>query len=437
MFLIPIIAGSLIQQLYTTVDAIIVGQFVGKTGLAAIDSVYTLFKFPLNFLSGLSAGATIMVSKYFGQKNNEEIDCAIHTGYTVAIILGFVFSLIGVLFTPQLLHIMAVPDDIYQMTALYCRIYFAGLWTMTLYNMVAGILRAFGDSRSPFVILIACCVINVAGDFLLVGAFHMGVAGAAIATIVAQLVSAMLAMQMLSKTHNHCHNSVWHLFFCKEHIMEIITKGFPIGLQGILFPIANSIIQASINNMGTDVIAAWAVVNKLDLLIWLIADATSPALSTYVSQNLGAKKKDRIFKGACIGTAFGVICVALISLVLFLVPGPLGRLFISSKDAEIVIPYVVTYLKMMAPFYVFYALAEGMSGTCCGMGDTLKPMIVTMLCTCGLRVVGIFFVLPHYRSMECIVVIYILSWIVTGITFLGMFLVKNRKLTLSDSACAA
>ena len=428
LFVLPIIGGSLIQQLYTTVDAIIVGKFIGKTGLAATDSVSILFKFPINFLSGLSAGATIVISKYFGSRDEEELDCSIHTAYTIAIVLGIACSVIGVILAPQLINLMAVPADIKPVTLAYVRVYFAGLWSMTLYNMVAGILRAFGNSRAPFFILIACCITNVVGDLLLVGVFSMGVVGAAIATIASQLLSAVLAMYLLGKTHTHCHEHIWQIKFCREHLPMMLSIGLPLGLQSILFPIANSIVQASINVMGTDIIAAWAVANKLDLLIWLIADAMSPALSTYVAQNIGGNRKDRVFQGTVIGAAMSFGLVGFISLLLFFFSGPLGSLFVTASDAEAIVPLVIHYMKMMAPFYVFYTFAESFSGACCGMGDTIRPMITTLICTCGLRVVAIFFILPMFHSMDCIVWIYIASWIVTGMSFLVMFLVKVRKL---------
>lgn len=427
-FILPIMAGSLIQQLYTTVDAVVVGQFVGKKGLAAIDSVGTLFKFPINFLNGLSAGATIVISTYFGGKNDEELDCSIHTAYTIAIVLGIICSAAGILLAPQLLHVMAVPEDIFDITLVYVRIYFGGLWTLTLYNMAAGILRAFGNSRSPFYILIVSCIINVVGDVVLVGFFHGGVAAAAIATVSAQTVSALLAMRALSHVHTSCHKHVWQVIFCPEHFRKIIEIGFPLGLQAILFPIANSIVQSSVNTMGTDIIAAWAICGKLDLLIWLVADAMSPALSTYAAQNLGAGCKERVSHGVFLGAAASACAVGLISLILYLVPGPLGSLFVSELDAVVIVPYVIRFMRMMAPFYIFYAFAEAFSGACCGLGDTIRPMIITLLCTCGLRVAAIFLILPMFRSMECIVWIYVASWIVTGVSFIIMFLYKKRRM---------
>lgn len=430
-FIVPIIAGSLIQQLYTTVDAIIVGRFVGKAGLAAVDSVGTMFKFPINFLNGMSAGATIIVSRYFGQKNDDELDCTIHTAYTVALILGMICSAAGVVLAPYLLKLMAVPQDICEITLVYVRIYFAGLWTVTLYNMISGVIRAFGDSKSPLYILIFCCIINVVGDLLLVGALHMGVAGAAIATIASQAVSALLAMRILAHKHSHCHQHIWQIKFCPEHTGIMLKLGLPLAFQAILFPIANSIVQANVNTMGTDQIAAWAVCAKLDLIIWLIADAMSPALSTYVAQNLGAKKNHRITQGVYIGAAASMAAVGFISLLLYLFAGPLGDLFVSKADAEVLRPYVVRYMQLMAPFYIFYAAAEAFSGACCGLGDTVRPMITTLICTCGLRVAAILFVLPQARSMETIVWIYIASWIVTGVSFAVMFRYQQAKRKLS------
>lgn len=426
-FILPIIAGSLIQQLYTTVDAVIVGRFVGKDGLAAVDSVGTLFKFPINFLNGMSAGATIIVSRFFGQKNEDELDCTIHTAYTVALVLGVVCSVAGALLAPWLLKLMAVPEDIYGMTLMYVRIYFAGLWTVTLYNMISGVIRAFGDSRSPLRILIVCCILNVAGDLLLVGFLGLGVAGAALATIAAQAISAVLAMQVLAHKHNHCHEHIWQIHFCPEHIGMMLKLGLPLGLQAILFPIANSIVQANVNTMGTDQIAAWAVCAKLDLIIWLIADAMSPALSTYVAQNLGAGKRHRVTQGVLVGAVSSAAAIGLVSALLYCFAGPLGDLFVSRRDAVILRPYVVKYMTRMAPFYVFYALAEAFSGACCGLGDTVGPMVTTLICTCGLRVAAILFVLPQARSMETIVWIYIASWIVTGLSFTVMFFYKQGK----------
>ena len=428
LFVLPIIAGSLIQQLYIAADAVIVGQFAGKTGLAAIDSVHTLFKFPLNFMSGLSAGATIVISGYFGAKKYDDLKCSARTAYTLAAILGVICSVAGVLITPQLLELMDVPLDIRPMTAIYCRIYFGGIWSMVLYNMAAGVLRALGDSKNPLYILMVCSAVNIAGDLLLVGVFDMGVGGAAAATVLAQIVSAACALFLMIRTvHGAADSHLLKPHYCNIHMVQMVKKGMPLALQGILFPIANSIVQASVNGMGTDAIAAWSICGKLDMLIWLIADAMGPAMTTYTAQNLGAGRKDRVKKGVFAGGGIAVFSIALISAVLYAGTPVLGCLFIAKADAAAIVPIAAHYMKLMAPFYVFYGVYEICSGTCCGMGDTVHPMILTLICTCLLRVLAIWFVLPRFESMECIIGIYIVSWIASGTAFTIMYLNKSRR----------
>lgn len=428
-FILPMILGSLIQQLYTTADAVIVGQLVGKSGLAAIDSVHTLFKFPINFMNGLAAGATILISGYYGAKDNEGLCCCIHTANTLALVLGVVCAIIGVLLTPWMLGIMAVPEDIYAQTLAYCRIYFGGIWAMVLYNMMSGILRAFGDSKRPLYILIFSSLLNILGDFLLVGFFHLGVQGAALATVFAQAVSVVCTSRMLEKLKQiQTLKPITHLHFCAKHMNYMIKTGFPLALQSILFPIANSIVQANVNGMGTDSIAAWGICDKMNLLIWLIADAMSPALTTYTAQNIGAKQIGRVKNGVLLGTAMSAGAVVLVSLVLYFGAGFIGGWFVPVEDQSAVIPLVIHYTRMMAPFFVFYTLAEAFTGACCGMGDTLKPMLTTLVTVCLLRVVCISFVFPAYQTMECIVGIYIASWIAAGLAFTVMYVWKQRKL---------
>ena len=429
LFVLPIIAGSLIQQLYTTVDAVIVGQFTGKTGLAAIDSVYTLFKFPINFMNGLAAGATIIISGYFGAKEKEGLHCAVRTALLVAVFLGIICSVGGVLLSPWLLDVMSVPKEIQGDSLIYCRIYFGGLWAMILYNMMAGILRAFGDSKRPLYVLIICAIVNVVGDFLLVGVFHTGVGGAAAATVLSQAVSVLVLWVMLTKA-DFLEGSlaISKIKICKEHMVMMIQKGFPLALQSMLFPVANSIVQASVNTMGTDSIAAWGICDKLDLLIWLIADSMGPALTTYTAQNIGAGKQHRAKMGALVGTGISVLAVGLISVVLYFGSGVIGPWFIAKKDVDALIPLVVRYMRMMAPFFVFYAVAEAYSGACCGLGETLVPMITTLLTICLFRVVAIFVVLPKFGTMECIVWIYIASWVLAGCSFVVLYSIKERKL---------
>lgn len=427
-FVMPIMLGTLIQQLYVTTDAIIVGQFAGKEGLASIDAVAALFKFPLNFMNGLAAGATIHISRYFGAGDKNKLKRSVQAACAVAAVLGVVCSVSGVCFSEQLLYLMDVPENIFRETLAYTRIYFAGIWSMILYNMAAGILRAFGDSRSPLYVLILCSICNIAGDYLLVGILGFGVEGAAAATVASQIISVLCALILLNRSMKGRRPLFGRpLWGGLEHVKEMIVTGFPLALQSMLFPVANSIVQVSVNRMGSDTIAAWGVCNKLDMFIWLVADAMGPALTTYVAQNLGAGQKHRVKKGVAVGTAMSVGIVAAISLLLYLGAGAMGGWFVSGEDAGILILLVVKYMHMMAPFYVFYAVAEALSGSCCGMGNTVLPMITTLVTICLLRVAGIWLIQPRYESMECIVWIYIASWITAGLAFFVMYLIQAGK----------
>lgn len=429
-FVLPIILGSLIQQLYTTADAVIVGQFAGKAGLAAIDSVHTLFKFPINFMNGLSAGATILISGYYGSRDREGLRGCVRAASTMALVLGLACAVAGVILTPWLLGVMAVPEDIFSQTLAYCRVYFGGIWAMVLYNMTAGILRAFGDSRRPLYVLILSSFLNIAGDFLLVGVFELGVQGAAIATVFAQAVSVICTGRMLARLeYLRVPGPSDRLGVSSGQLSTMIKTGFPLALQSILFPIANTIVQASVNGMGTDSIAAWGICDKMNMLIWLIADAMSPALTTYTAQNIGAGQYGRVKKGVLLGAAMSAGAVCLVSLVLYLGAGFIGGWFVSAGDRAAVIPLVVRYTRMMAPFLVFYALAEAFTGACCGMGDTLKPMLTTLVTVCLLRVACILLLLPRYHTMECIAGIYIASWIAAGLAFSVMYARKQKTMT--------
>lgn len=427
-FIIPMMLGSLIQQLYTMTDSVIVGQFTGKVGLAAINSVATLFKFPLNFMNGLAAGATILISRAFGADDKEDLHRSIHAALAVSVLLGVVFTVGGVIATPWLMRAMSIPEDIWEPTRVYCSVYFSGLWAMVLYNMLAGILRALGDSRRPLYVLILCCVVNILGDLLLVGVFHMGVGGAAAATVAAQIVSVVAVFILLNRSLGGELFKKGNRYLHRQSFADMLRKGLPLAIQSILFPVANSIIQASVNTMGTEAIAAWGICDKLDLLIWLVADSMSPALTTYIAQNIGAGKYDRVRKGAVTGTLMSAVTVAFISLILYFGSGFFGGWFISSKDAGDILPLVVRYMSLMCPFFFFYSFAEGFSGACCGMGNTLVPMITTLTTICLLRVLSIWFILPHYGTMECIVWIYIASWIAAGAAFTGLFVIRSRKL---------
>ena len=429
LFALPILAASLFQQLYTTVDAVIVGQFSGKTGLAAIDSVYNLLKLPVNFLVGLSAGATIIVSQLIGGKRDGEAADTVHTAVVFAFVGGVLFSALGIATAPACLELMDVPEAIHPMTLCYVRIYFSGLACSMLYNITAGILRAAGDSRTPFCILAAAGVVNVVLDLIFVGGCALGVSGAAAATVFSQLVSAALGLAALLRAGGWNRIALRGMRFHRGPLRRVLRLGLPIGLQSSLYPIANMMIQAGINAMGTDNIAAWALCGKLDFLIWLSADSMAMAVSTFAAQNYGAGRYDRVRAGVRAGLAISLLVVLLLSAVLYVWCEPLGRLFINSSDYGI-IPRMGRFMRFMAPLYFLYVFGEILAGAIRGTGETLKPMLLTLAGTCLSRILWIRLVVPRHNEMEAIIASYPVSWIITGVFFL-VFYQFHRKNALT------
>lgn len=272
LYFLPILAGGLFQQLYSTVDAVILAQFAGKAGLAAMDSIYNLLKLPVNFFVGLSTGATIIISQYFGAKDERMLGKAVHTAVAFSLAGGAALSVLCVIAAPWGLELMGVPDEIFALTLLYVRVYFGGFAASMVYNVGAGILRAVGDSKTPFLILIASSVTNIVLDLLFVAALGWSAPGTAFATVLAQCLSAVLALFLLGRGAGACKLSIKKLRFDLGVLRKIFAIGLPIALQSTLYPIANMTVQSTVNQTGTDNIVAWALCGKLDFLITIAPD---------------------------------------------------------------------------------------------------------------------------------------------------------------------
>ena len=423
-FCIPLLARSLFQQLYTTVDAVIIGQFAGKQGLAAIDAVYSLLKLPTNFLVGLSNGAMILISQYCGGKKERELSDTVHNAMIFSALSGLLFSVIGVVIAPMCISWVKVPSDIAPLSLAYVRICFGGLIFSTVFNMGAGILQAIGDSKTPFYILLATGSINVFLDIVFIRFLCWGVTGAALATVAAQVISALIVLCPLIRGKNRVHVKSAETKLDMSVLKSIVWLGLPIGAQSVFYPIANMMIQTAINQTGTDNIAAWALCGKLDFLIWLCADSLASAISVFVAQNYGAKQHSRIRQGVQVGLIMTVSVIAAISTILYFWYEPLGRLVINADDYD-VIPLMGGVMRFLAPLYFTYVFGEVLSGAIRGMGETFKPMLLTLAGTCITRIVWIAFV-PH-NNLHTILVSYPLSWILTALLFVGMYINASKK----------
>ncbi|MEL3913695.1 MATE family efflux transporter [Treponema pedis] len=427
IFTLPILAGNFFQHLYTAADAVIVGKFTGKEGLAAIDSVLSLLKLPVNLFSGLSAGTSILVSQLFGAKKYKELLNTLHCSTALTLILGAVLSVIGVLISPALLFIMNIPEDIFEMTLAYLRIYFAGMAVSLFYNIGAGILRAMGNSKTPFYALIISSVLNVALDLIFIGILKWGIGGAAFATVLAQFFSALIIFFALTEKTSLSPLQISKLKVHRYDAIRITKTGLPIGIQAAFFPIANMIIQARVNGTGTENIAAWALCGKLDFLIWILLEAMTVSVSTFAAQNYGAGKYKRVIEVTRTGLIMSLILIGAICTVLYFWNVPLGKLFINSKDYQ-VLKVMERLMRILAPFYTVFVFTEIFSAVIHASGETFKPMIITLLGICASRILWIFFIVPLNPVIEIIVLAFPISWTLTSVVFTVYFFFYRKTL---------
>ncbi len=419
LFFFPILFGTFFQQLYNTVDAIIVGRFVGKEGLAAVGgSAAMIINLLVGFFIGLSSGATVIISQFYGARQQAKVSQAVHTAVAFSIAGGLVIMAVGLITAPAALRAMGTPEETMADSILYLRIYFLGLIGNLLYNMGAGILRAIGDSKRPLYFLIVGCMTNIVLDVVLVLFFRMGVAGAAWATILSQLAAAVLVIATLLKTDDMYRLNWREVRIHPDMLLRIIQIGLPAGLQSVMYSASNIIIQSSVNALGTNVVAAWTAYGKIDVIYWTIINAFGISITTFVGQNFGAGKLDRVYKGirVCLGISAGA--TIFLSLLLYQFGQYIYLLF--TTDAE-VIAKGVEILHFLAPTLITYVCIEILSGALRGIGDCWIPMIMTALGVCLLRVVWIVVAVPLYPDIKTICFSYPLTWTVTSILFLVYF----------------
>lgn len=427
IFFFPLLFGTFFQQLYNTADAIFVGHFVGKEALSAVGGATgTLINLLIGFFVGISSGATVAISQFYGGKNENEVQKAVHTALALAIVGGAVITFVGILGAPIALKWMGTPDDIMHYSLTFLRIYFAGTIANLIYNMGAGILRAIGDSKRPLYFLILSVALNILLDFIFVVLFQWGVAGAAFATVVSQIVSAVLVCITLMRTSDTYKLYLKKIRFHGDTLHRIVRIGFPAGLQSLMYTSSNVIIQTNMNSFGTNTIAAWSAYSKIDGLFWMTMSSFGIAITTFAGQNFGAGRYDRVRKGVkvCISIAMSVAIV--LSVFLYFVGPYLYRLF--TKDA-LVLQEGVEILHFMVPGFFTYVLIEILSGTLRGMGNSFIPMLMTGVGICALRVVWIFSMVPILHDVRTVMFSYPMTWTVTSVCFIiyYRYYVKKQK----------
>lgn len=417
--------GTLFQQLYNTADAVIVGRFVGTKALAAVGgSTGQMINLVVNFFVALSSGATVIIARCYGAKKPKDLNDTLHTAAALSIAGGLILTVLGILLAPAMLRLMKTPADVFRDSVTYLRIYFAGVVFVFIYNVGSAILRAVGDSKRPLYFLIVCCFINIFLDILLVVYFHLGVAGAALATVASQAVSAVLIIRTLMKSSDMYCLHPTEIRFHKFLLFSIISIGLPAGLQSVMYNVSNVIVQTSLNSLGTDTMAAYTAFSKIDAIYWMISGAFSVSITTFIGQNYGAQKYSRMKKSIKICLFMDFIASLLVSAALLTFGKYLLQLF--TTDPE-VLKIGVKIIRVIAPSYVLFIFIEILSSTLRGMGNVLAPMLMTCGGVCILRILWIFFVVPKAPGITTILLCYPISWGLTTILFIIYFYIDQKK----------
>lgn len=421
-FAFPLLIGNLFQQLYNTVDSVVVGNFVSTEALAAVGSVTPIINMLVGFFSGLATGAGVVISQFFGAKNGPMLHKAVHTTLLMTVGLGVIFTFIGIFMTPLMLNLMSTPADVFDGAALYLRIYFGGVLGLMLYNMVSGILRAVGDSKRPLYFLILSSLLNVVLDLAFVLIFHWGIAGVAIATIIAQFISAFLLLVVLARSDEDYKLVLRDLKMDAEILKRIVRIGLPAGLQMAVTSFSNVFVQSYINRFGSACMAGWTSYSKIDQFVLLPMQSLSLSATTFVGQNLGAGNLSRAKKGTRVSMAISVAITAVLTVLLIAFSSQLLMLF---NQDENVLYYGNIFIRYLAPFYVICCINQIFAGSLRGAGDATGPMIIMLLSFVVFRQIYLFVGSQFFDSIIFVGLGYPAGWLVCSV-FMAIHYFRGR-----------
>ena len=407
LFSVPLLLGNLFQQLYNAVDSVVVGNYIGAQALAAVGSSAPVINLLVSFFMGLSVGAGVIISRYFGARNMKSLQDSIHTSLALTMTAGIFMTLFGIIFSPTILRWIGTPSDVMSSSVLYLRIYFGGILSVMLYNMGSGILRAVGDSKNPLYFLIVSSITNILLDLLFVIVFDMGIAGVGWATLIAQTISAVLTLLLLIKTKQEYKVTLKKIRFHKDKLIEIIRLGLPSGIQNGVVSFSNVIVQSNINAFGSLAMAGCGAYTKIDGFAILPVMSYSMALTTFTGQNMGAKKYDRVKQGARSGIIMSLLTTIAISALLLIFGEQVLSIF---SDNPKVISYGLYMMHVLAPFYIFLAISHAFNGIIRGAGITTIPMIVMITCWCGMRMTWILASVPIFHDIGVVFMGWPLTW---------------------------
>ena len=412
-FAVPLLLGNLFQQLYNTVDTWVVGNYVGKEAFSAVGTVSPIINMLIGTFLGLSVGAGVVISQYYGARQEDKVSETVHTALVMTAILGVLFTFIGVLMTPPMLRLMKTPAEVFPEAQRYLTIYFSGIFGLLLYNMGAGILRAVGDSQRPFYFLVLSTTLNIGLDLLFVIVFHMGVAGVAYATIIAQGLSAILVLLLLMRAKNCVRVSLRALKLHMDPLKKIVKVGVPAALQRAITSFSNVFVQSYINYFGADVMGGWTAYTKVDAFLFLPMLSVASGATTFVGQNLGVNNVERARKGVRAAMVIAMACNLIIMVPVIVFAPTLVRFFNGTPE---VITYGTLFLRMMSPFYVLTCVNQILAGSLRGAGDSKTPMFIMLGSFVLFRQIYLFVVTRFIsNAIVPVAISYPAGWLVCSI----------------------
>lgn len=424
MFAIPLAVSSVLQQLFNSVDVAVVGKFATSQDQAAVGCTGALINLMINLFVGISVGANVVISNYLGSKKDDKVKSAVHTSIVIALVSGIFLLVIGIIVARPVLVLMDTPADTLDLAVDYMKIYFLGMPFIMLYNFGAAILRSIGDTKRPLYCLTVAGVLNAALNLFLVIVFHLGVTGVAIATVISNIVSSLMITYILIHENEPVKLSVKKLGISKQDLSKILKIGVPAGIQGMVFSFANVFIQAALNGFGSDVVAGSAVALNYEFIIYFIVSAFSQTAVTFVSTNFGAGNYDRVKKVFRICMIYSVV----ISQVLGIIVALNGFFFASIFTSKAAVAgYAVTRMRLLLFFYLLVSSYEIGGAALRGMGHSMTPAALTVFGTCVLRLVWIYTVFVKYHSYDVLLIVYPVSWIITGVAVLAAYVYVSKK----------
>lgn len=424
LFALPLAASSVLQQLFNSVDVAVVGQFDSNSAVAAVGSNTAVISLIINLFVGLSGGANVVIANYIGRNETRKVENTVHGIFVLALISGIITTFLGLAVSKPVLKLMKTPADVLEQAVLYLRIYCAGLPFIIIYNFGAAILRSIGDTKRPLYCLVLSGIINTVFNLIFVICFGMGVAGVAVATVISNIVSAVIVVILLVKEKSVIRLSFKNLKITSAEIRQVMKIGIPAGLQGMVFSVANIFIQSAVNGFGTDAVAGSTAALNYENFTYYLVSAFSLAASTFIGQNMGAGQTERCRKIFRWCMFYAVIFSGVLSAVFVLFRTFFIKLYTPDVNAGYYAGLRMVHVLSMIAFTASYEVS---GGALRGMNHSLSPALLTIIGSCGIRILWIYTVCVKYNTFETLMDIYPISWVVTGIAVVVTYMIYSKK----------